>query len=356
MIFYRKEDIQFTGIFYKIFRASSKMPERPQRRTYRPRATISRSNRPHPPGLKKTTKKGAYAKTAKANFGKRRRPFVETKTREAITVNMANRTPPAMGQTFDPNYPNVLDFVNLPVDDAFTLLEPRSFTRMCQGLEEDKMVGESVFSRYIKQKITFRYPGGNSQIAYGHNMYVISGWITNPIALTNQTGNTWNGHDIPTQGDIDMDALKSYIAYNVKQYYNEREDKMRFIPKRTTNIKINSFRKITSDRNSVNAMLPNDGGALSATASGGQLPDIHTSVTWKTGRKVHYVRGKDTALAYPPATGEDTQNFFCNWSWLPWTVIYNPDFATQHTIADTDPKTPAIIKLCHNDQHWYTDA
>lgn len=305
--------------------------------------------------LKKTTKKGAYKPSAKKNFGKRRRPFVETKTRESITVNMANRTPPAMGQTFDANYPNILDFENLPVDDAFTVLEPRSFTRMCQGVGEDKMIGESIFSRYIKQKITFRYPGGEDQIAFGHNMYLIHGWVTVPMALTATSTNTWGSPSvlIPSIDAIDMNSVKSYIAYQVKQHYNEREDKMRFVPKRTTNVKILSYRKIRTDRNSQPSMTPATGDAVATTAMAGQLPDIHMSNTWKTGRKIHYVKGKEVGLTYPPAEGQDTENYFANYAWLPFSIIYNPDYEKQ---LQVNGSTPAVIKLCHNDQHWYTDS
>lgn len=307
--------------------------------------------------LKKTTAKGAYGKRAKKNFGKRRRPFVETKTRESITVNMANRTPPAMGQTFDVHYPNILEFQNLPVDDAFTVLEPRSFTRMCQGVGEDKMIGESVYSRFIKQKVTFRYPGGANQIAFGHNMYLIHGWVTVPMALTSVATNTWGSPSvlIPAIDGIDQDSLKSYIAYQVKQHYNEREDKMRFVPKRTTNVKILSYRKVRTDRNSQPSMTPASGDAVAVSAMAGQLPDIHMTNTWKTSRKIHYVLGKDVNLAYPAANPleNDVQQWFPNYAWLPFTCIYNPDFATQKKV---DGETNAVIELCHNDQHWYTDA
>lgn len=305
--------------------------------------------------LKKTTKRGAYKKNAKKNFGKRRRPFVETKTRESITVNMHNRTPPAMGQTFDVNYPNILDFVNLPVDDAFTVLEPRSFTRMCQGVGEDKMIGESIFSRYIKQKVTFRYPGGADQIAFGHNMYLIHGWVTVPMGLTQIATNTWGDPSvlIPSIPSINQDSVKSYIAYQVKQHYNEREDKMRFIPKRTTNLKVLSYRKIRTDRNSQPSMPPATGDAVSTAAMAGQLPDIHMSNTWKTGRKIHYVNGKEVALTYPPDSGSDVEQWYPNYAWLPFTCIYNPDFAKQLKVGGV---TPAIIQVCHNDQHWYTDS
>jgi hypothetical protein len=297
--------------------------------------------------LQKTTKKGAYNKQRKKEFGKRRRPFVETKTREAITVNLHN----SYGGEFDPNYPNVLEFANLPVDDAFTLLEPRSFTRMCQGIGEDKMIGESVYSRYVKQKVTFKYPGGAQQIAHAHNMYLISGWITTPMGLSDTEGNQWNGSDIPSISQIDFNSLKSYIAYQVKQYYNEREDKMRFIPKETTSIKVESYRKIRANRTEITGLLPNDGGALSETASGGEIPHIHMSNTWTVNRKVHYSKGKAIS-AVPQQATNDTENWFPNHAWLPFTVIYNPDFENQKDIAGN----PAVIQLCYNDQHWYTDA
>lgn len=304
--------------------------------------------------IKATTKKGAYKKAAKARFGRRRRPFVETKTRESISVNMNNRTPPAMGQTFDVDYPNILDFQNLPVDDAFTLLEPRSFTRMCQGIGEDKMIGESVFSRFVKQKVTFRYPSGSDQIAFAHSLYLISGWITLPIGLSDTSTNTWGNPAvaIPSISSVDFNSLKSYIAYQVKQYFNEREDKMRFIPKQTTNIRIDSYRKVRTDRNSQTSMLPSTGDAVSTAASAGQLPDIHMSNTWKVNRKVHYVKGKEVDLTYPPASGQDTENWFPNYQHLPWTIVYNPNFANQKNPAGT----AVNIQLCHNDQHWYTDA
>lgn len=310
----------------------------------------------NPKNLKKTTKKGAYKKNAKKEFGKRRRPFVEGKTRESITVNMANRTPPAMGQTFDPNYPNILDYKPIPVGDAFTLLEPRSFTRMCQGVGEDKMIGESVFSRYIKQKVTFRYPEGANQIAFAHNLYLISGWCTVPMGLSATAVNTWGSPSvlIPSIDSIDFDSVLSYIAYQVKQYYNEREDKMRFPPKITKNIKILSYKRVNTNRNENPNLLPATGDAISPSASAGQIPDIHMSHTWTTNRKIHYVRGKDTAVAYPAAipSENDVEQWYPNYAWLPFSVLYNPDFANQKTAAGA----ATDILVCHNDQHWYSDS
>jgi hypothetical protein len=97
--------------------------------------------------LKKTTRKGAYKQGAKKNFRIRRAPLVETKSRTTEDcVDGTTFVNPITAET------------SIPKDDAFYNIDIMSFLCMEQGLAESEMIGQSVYSRYIKAKMEFTFP------------------------------------------------------------------------------------------------------------------------------------------------------------------------------------------------------
>ena len=105
--------------------------------------------------MKKTTKKGAYKKATKQQTANRRRPFVETKTRVLSDVAYLNSD---LNGNYSTAYPDRLQFRDIPVDDAFTFsILPETFTRMNTGLTDNDMIGDDIYSRYVKSKFTFKF-------------------------------------------------------------------------------------------------------------------------------------------------------------------------------------------------------
>jgi hypothetical protein len=135
--------------------------------------------------MRRTTKKGAYNKTKKKFAQRRRAPFVESHTRELANITTAASSP---GGT--PAIPNPMNPV--PLDAVFTGLPLHNLTTMFQvgqrGLvdQSDRMVGTSIFAKYLNTKIQIRWPKGDYIPSIPQNLELIWGW-TVPMNLTTIT-------------------------------------------------------------------------------------------------------------------------------------------------------------------------
>jgi hypothetical protein len=280
--------------------------------------------------LKKTTRKGAYNKTAKKNFRIRRAPFVETKSR--TTEDCVK----------DTTFPNPLTTNHaIPKDDGFFSLDVQPFLDMAQGLKEPEMIGNSVYSRYIKMKIEFTFPGGDYSLQNPYRLYVIHGWVKNT------TGWTGVNQTLPygmKANDATYQNVKEFIHGNLKDYFDQREDKLRFIPKHNPNLVIKGYNAVRPNRNR-SIQVPqiataNDSGAIKIV---GSPPIVSKSCTWQVNRKIHYQAGT--------VQSGQTSFFYPNQSWLPFVVLYTPDF---DGVAGLDPGYLPTMRF--NAIHYYSDS
>lgn len=282
--------------------------------------------------LKKTTKKGAYNPAKKNNFQKRRAPFVETKSRtheEMSQGSQINLPDPSI--ISDPTaYGRILN------DDAFTHLKLYSFTSMTQGLGEEQMIGNSVYSRFLKLKVSFIYPSGDDQFEVPCNQYLVHGWVKSPMNLTNLT--------TPVAGNCNRMDIQHYVQQRLQPFFDERADKLRFIPKSNTGIKILSYRKIKNDRN-----------AQFSTENTSVGP-VNMSCTWRINRKIAYEQGYPNPATYDSSSplGPNDAFKYPNNSWLPFALIYNPQFASLP--QGTNPGQSTVIQVAYNDCHWFSDS
>lgn len=277
--------------------------------------------------LRKTSKRGAYAKNKKVAFQTRRAPFVETKSRTHAEM--------AENSATDPNIQigNPLTYDVLLNDDAFTHFRLLSFNSMTQGLGEMQMVGASVYSRFLKLKCSFLYPNGDNQLDVPTNQYLVHGWIKAPMNLTDLT--------TPVVYNTNRQDIQNYIAQRVQPYFNDREDKLRFIPKSNTGIKILGYRKIKNNKNA------------SFSTEGSSVGPINMSCTWRINRKIAYEQGYPNP-AIVTGLGPNDDHRFPNNSWLPFALIYNPQFASLPQGSSPDPKS--VIRVAYNDCHWFSDS
>lgn len=326
------------------YNRTNHMPTRPARRVYKVRAS---GYAPRPPAnkknLRKTTAKGAYKKNAKKNMRIRRAPFVETKRRVTSLVNANNQN--ADG-THSANYPDQIGGLTIPNDDAVTILHLDSFLRMSHGFQEHNMIGDAVYSRLIKMKLQFRFPEANNQLVNPCKIFLIQGWCTVPSAFTANTS--------PTESQATLPNLRSHIKDQLDEYFDQREDFLRFRELTTSNMKILSWKEIKPPRSQIPAppaVVFNSATGLNATV--GAPPMINRSLTWKVNRKIHYSEGKAIAAGDGTTFVQDTQNMYPNQaSWLPFAIIYNPDFARMSNAAGT----AQTMTVAYNDIHYYSDS
>lgn len=296
----------------------------------------------NPKNLKKTTKVGAYKQQAKKNFQIRRAPFVETKRRVHAQISSLNKSSVGVPSA---NYQDTLDGLFIPNNDAFTMLNLASYYRQSHGFEDHNTIGDSIYSKYLKLKIQIRFPEGSSQIVNPVKVYLITGWCTAPMNLTNNTAIT---EALATQTD-----LFAHITNQLKQYFDEREDFLRFREKTQSNIKILSWKQIKPELSQISAppaqVLTNDSPQVIRTT--GAPPMVNRSFTWKTMKKMHLSEGKSLATGND-APSPDTQNLYPNNQWLPFAIIYNPEFARMRDVNNEDTK----MTIAYNDIHYYSDS
>ena len=286
--------------------------------------------------LKKTTRRGAYKKRAKKNMMIRRAPFVETKskTREDLVVQFPGLTDVSGFRTS--NTPHVH-------------LNPDTFLMWKRGMEENEVLGNSCYAKYLKMKIGIRFPqpafssGGYTKIIPNtpQNYELIWGWIPNELGYT--------GNTTPVADQATIQDINEFINNRVVDYVDQQKDKLRFIPKQASTIRIVGRRKIRPDMRFQSTAPPTTVDAtMSTDYAVGSIPDRYTSISWKMGKKLHLqpsskLHSGDEGL-YP--------NFG---TWLPFAVFINWDYDTLPGApsAATQAYLPAIQI---NDCIWYSDS
>lgn len=330
------------------------MPTSRSKTAVRRRATATAARgRGRPKGsknLKKTTKKGAYKGARKRNFQIRRAPFVETKRRIHNEVAIMNS---ATDGTASANYQNPINGLTIPNNDAFTLLDLASYYRNSHGFEDHNVLGDALYSKYLKLKTQIRFPTGTSMLVNAVKVYLICGWVTQPAGFTNNT--------TPTDQGATAADLRAHISNQLQEYFDQRADFLHFREKQTSNIKIESWQRIAPDLNKATAappgqiLFPEDPDKPDqdpAIRTTGVVPIVNRSFTWKTMRKVHLTNGTDLPTGNN-APNPDTQNLYPNHNnWLPFALIYNPDFSS---FRDTNNDDTNMV-IYYNDIHYYTDS
>lgn len=303
------------------------MPTRPPPNRNHPRQARVRFR-----NNKKRAKVSAYRSTRKKQMVNAMRPMVETKSRTAEEVALQAQST----EIVDPT-----DYGALLNDDAITQIPLIPFNTMTQGLNEDEMIGLSCYARWLKCKLQIKLPEGVNAIQHSADLYVVHGWVKAPVAKTSFTNIKPN--------QVSPNTINSHVVQHVKDFLDEREDKLRFIPKQNTNIKILGYKRVKPNRNgALGAPVGTFGTTIVSTGykTVGANPIINHSCTWKIMRKIHYTHG-----AALNASGSDPgyKTLFPNASWLPFLVLYNPTYE-QFASADA-----ARIEVASNSCLWYSD-
>eukprot|EP01047_Picozoa_sp_COSAG01_P091067 COSAG01_NODE_22757_length_842_cov_1.218035_1_plen_216_part_10 len=213
--------------------------------------------------MTKTTAKGAYRKGKKRNFQKRRAPFVETKRRVHSIMNGFNNNDDGTPST---EYQDVVGGLTIPNNDAFTLLDLSSFYRNSHGFNEYNMIGDAIFSKYLKLKVQIRWPEGANMIVNPVKLYLITGWVTQPTGWTLNTS--------PTEQAATKDDLMNHLTAQLKEYFDERRDFLRFREKTESNIIISKWQRLQPDLRHAVAATP---GQIDTESDPTKPPAIRTT-------------------------------------------------------------------------------
>lgn len=280
---------------------------------------------------KKKAKVSAYRSTRKKQMVNAMRPMVETKSRTAEEVAIQAQST----EIVDPT-----EYGALLNDDAITQIPLIPFNTMKQGLNEDEMIGLSCYARWLKCKLQIKLPEGVNAIQHPADLYIVHGWVKAPVAKTSFTNIKPN--------QVSPNTVNSHVVQHIKDFLDEREDKLRFVPKQNTNIKILGYKRVKPNRNGALG-VPASAFGTTIVSSGfktvGANPIINHSCTWRIMRKIHYTHGAVLSGSGTPAY----PTLYPNASWLPFLVLYNPTYE-EFSTADA-----ARIQVASNSCFWYSD-
>lgn len=284
--------------------------------------------------MKRTTKRGAYNKTNKKFMQRRRAPFVETKskTHEDLVVQFPGLTDRSNWYTYDTEHAH---------------LNPETFFLWKRGMEENEVLGNSCYAKYLKMKIHIRFPQPSQSTSAGYkqipllpqNYELVWGWIPTPLNFTGKTD--------PKAPEATLEQINQFINHRVVDYFNDQKDKLRFIPKRASTIRITGRRKVRPDLRRMSTAPPQTiDSTVGSDYAIGTIPDYFTSVSWKMGKKLHLQPSENMVGS--------TDGLYPNFgTWLPFCTLVNWEFSELPEGSERKTLCPSIQT---NDCIWYTDS
>lgn len=221
----------------------------------------------------------------------------------------------------------------------------RSFMDMSQGLQGDDMIGDSVFSKYVKMKLRFRFPRDEQSIRKNYRVQLIHGWMTAPFALSvDPVGAPYT----PARGNVTPEQLEQILAARIGNDFNATGDEMTFRDKEKRIYKILGKKWLKVDRQG-QLGFPQMFGRYAAETDHliGGVPDITESVTFKPMRRVKYT--------YSNPSGA-TEFWYPNEAWIPFVCIYVPEYLNTQAAPVGESQDDYQPKVTVNDAHWYSDS
>lgn len=279
--------------------------------------------------MKKTTKRGAYRRAQKKAMAIRRAPLVETKSKTSEDIHEQGFIPTAPTEFYQSNTPH-------------KHINPEVFFCWKQGLDETEVIGKQVYAKYLKRKLLVRFPqppfqtsGTDKEIPiYPQHLELIWGFVPMPLNLT--------GNTTPTVYNNTVDHINAHINQRVVDYFQDRADYLRFVPRKASTIRIIGRRKVKPNMNQLTGMAPQ---LDSKDDILGTVPDYQTSIYWPMNRKLHLEKANDM-------TGTGVEGYFPNYAWLPFCILYDRDWDD----LPADKRVAYAPSVAYNDAIYYTDS
>lgn len=282
--------------------------------------------------MKKTTKRGAYNKNRKKVMMNRRAPFVETKrkTTEDSTI-MFGTHPRIQFETFNTPHAHI---------------NPDVYHFWQQGLAEQQIIGKSVYAKYMKRKLTIRFPQPNVNNSQGNpgvipkipqRYELVWGFVPAPLHLSNST--------TPKDDAATISFVNGYINERVRDYFDQRSDNLRFIDKFASNIRIVGRKKVRPDLRYMSTAPPATmDPSFSSTYATGSIPDYNTSIYWPCNKKLHFEFSDDLHGG--------NAGLYLNYQHLAFCVLVSHDW-NEIPVAD---RPTQVCSVAYNDCIWFSDS
>lgn len=260
---------------------------------------------------------------------------------------------------------------------------PDSMMYQTHGFDENQMIGRSTYQTLCAAKFLIKWPqtsmntgiddpsnpgskffGTIPDVPMNYKMYW--GYVPKKLLFTNET--------TPSVNDVSAHDIEQAINQRVSDYFNDRQDRIQFIPKKTSTIKIIGSKKLFPPWDRRSGRMPVatveqtavDGKPTTNLLHPGEVPDTLVKVKWPINRKIHfepsnsfgYDPGDPTAdppvppSNIPLATGSSV--FYRNYDHLPFAVIVS----WNHDKLPTDAVQRArrCPQILVNDITYYRDS
>lgn len=279
-----------------------------------------------------------------------------------------------------------------PMDTMHWHFNPDSMMYQTQGFDESQMIGRSTYQTLCAAKFLIKWPqptmntgitdGAGSGKIFGAipdtpcNYKLYWGYVPKKLLYTNETDPVVNGASA-----FDVETA---INQRVSDYFNDRQDRLQFIPKKTSTIKIIGSKKLFPPWDRRSGRMPTayveqtaiDGKPTTNVVHQGEIPDTMVKIKWTINRKIHFE--PTNTFGHRPESGEypdpviPAENialangstvFYRNYDWLPFAVIvsWNHNQLPENDPANSNPdaryeRTRRCPQVLVNDITYYRDS
>lgn len=206
--------------------------------------------------------------------------------------------------------------------------------------------GKDIFIKWWKMKYKFTFPSGESSIKEPMRIQLVWGFCTNPTQYTPYT--------TPKDSTATGAEYRLHAQRQIEDSFNSPDDMMEFRIKNKSNMRILGKKWIRPDR-TARVGLPQQYafGAVGATQPyiEGAPPDVTGTISFPMMRKYRFTH---------TTNGTGTEMNYNNQSWIPFCIVYMPDFAKiNYGDAEADKPKEIVeanrVQFLHNSCVWYQD-
>jgi hypothetical protein len=214
------------------------------------------------------------------------------------------------------------------------------------GLDGSTFIGDNRYARMLQQKIQITFPQGENIPIVPQEAWLIHGWVTEPLNVSSITSGAVQPEDVTPA------YLTQFLTEQVKEYFNERNDVLDWVPKGRTNIKVlgKTLIRPRSNNRAWSTAANSMGAGIDGYPSDGQV--ISDSplyrLNWKFSRKQQMYEGPPGPGASMPSVPSPLH--FERGGWIPFSVIYQPKFDDQY------PSTASNLQVRSDSKFYYSDS
>ncbi|AXQ66105.1 MAG: putative capsid protein [Cressdnaviricota sp.] len=236
----------------------------------------------------------------------------------------------------------------------FSSFPCHSFIKNEQGLDEDQMIGTSIFSKYYSMKVKLNFPT-EYPIVDNFRAQLIWGWVTSPLAYTNNVNDSATD---PSRSTVKLEEIDREIVYRTEDGFNQAADQMNFRDKEKRIYKVVGKKWVKPDRRNqigqtqgaIGYIDPDDDKLKIENT--GSLPPWTHQITFTPMRKIKMTHSSDMV---PPTGAAPSPFFYPNESWIPFVGLYTPNLGSYYEDGGVVPDS-AKLSFQTNDCHWFTDS